>query len=97
MSENIGQSPRSDIVGGALWIAFGAVIVEEALRMDRFTEMGATLYTMPGFVPDIGGALIMLLGAALALRGWRRRRAASRCSTAACSRRSCCRSSTRPG
>ncbi len=76
MSENIGQSPRSDIVGGGLWMAFGAVIVGEALRMDRFVSMGATLYTMPGFVPGMVGLIIILLGAALAFRGWRRGRAA---------------------
>lgn len=72
MSENIGQSARSDLIGGGLWIAFGAVIVAEALRMERFTDMGASLYAMPGFMPAIVGGLIMLLGAALALRGWRR-------------------------
>ena len=76
MSENIGQSPRSDIVGGGLWIAFGAVILGEALRMDRFTAMGSSLYTMPGFVPGMVGGLIMLLGAVLVFRGWRRNRAA---------------------
>jgi len=75
MSENIGRSARSDIVGGGLWIAFGAVIVGEALRMDRFTAMGATLYTMPGFMPILVGGLIMLLGAVLSFRGWRRKRA----------------------
>ena len=78
MSENIGQSPRSDIVGGGLWIAFGAVILGEALRMDRFTEMGSSLYTMPGFVPGMVGTLIVLLGAVLVFRGWRRKRAAWR-------------------
>ena len=77
MSENIGQSPRSDVVGGGLWIALGAVIVGEALRMDRFTEMGSSLYTMPGFVPGMVGALIVLLGAALVFRGWRRQRIAT--------------------
>jgi hypothetical protein len=43
--------------------------------MDRFTSMGATLYTMPGFVPGIIGSVIMLLGAVLMLRGWRRGKA----------------------
>ena len=71
-----GQTARSDMLGGAGWMAFGAAILFEALRMDRFEQMGATLYTMPGFVPGMIGAVLMLLGAVLALRGWSRRPAA---------------------
>lgn len=36
--------------------------------MDRFESMGGTLYTAPGLVPGLYGALMMLLGAALLLR-----------------------------
>ncbi|MGE0329998.1 MAG: tripartite tricarboxylate transporter TctB family protein [Ramlibacter sp.] len=71
MSEG-GKTARSDLLGGAGWVGFGLLIVTEALRMDRFTAMGATLYTMPGFVPGIIGSLIVLLGVVLMLRGWRR-------------------------
>jgi hypothetical protein len=42
--------------------------------MDRFTKMGASLYTMPGFVPGILGCIIMVLGATLIWRSWRRSR-----------------------
>jgi hypothetical protein len=73
--ESGGRTARSDLFGGAGWIVFGAAIVAGALQMDRFEAMGATLYTMPGFVPAIFGGALMLLGAALALRGWRRRAA----------------------
>lgn len=65
---------RSDLYGGAGWIVFGLLIIAASLRMDRFTSQGATLYTMPGFVPGIFGGVIVVLGAALALRGWRRLR-----------------------
>jgi len=74
MSEG-GKTARSDLFGGAGWMGFGLLIVTEALRMDRFTSMGATLYTMPGFVPGMIGSLIVLLGAVLMLRGWRRSKA----------------------
>ena len=74
MSEG-GKTARSDLLGGAGWMGFGLMIVTEAWRMDRFTSMGATLYTMPGFVPGIIGSVIMLLGAVLMLRGWRRGKA----------------------
>ncbi|HUG21635.1 MAG TPA: tripartite tricarboxylate transporter TctB family protein [Albitalea sp.] len=70
-----GSSPRSDLFGGAAWIVFGLLIVAESLRMDRFTAMGATLYTMPGLVPGLFGGLLMVLGLALAWRGWRHRAA----------------------
>jgi Tripartite tricarboxylate transporter TctB family len=71
MSEG-GTSARSDLIGGAGWIFFGLAICVGSSRMDRFEAMGATLYTMPGFVPGLFGALLMLLGAALLWRGWRR-------------------------
>ena len=58
-----GKTTRSDIWGGVGWVTFGSVILVEALRMDRFTSMGATVYTMPGLV--------------LALRGWRRLKTSS--------------------
>lgn len=68
-----GSTARSDILGGAGWAVFGLLIVGESLRMDRFQAMGATVYTMPGFVPGMIGALLVLLGLCLAWRGWRRR------------------------
>lgn len=68
-----GSTARSDLVGGACWVAFGLAIVIEALRMDRFTAMGATLYTMPGLVPGLFGSVLVVLGLVLAWRGWRRR------------------------
>lgn len=81
MSEG-GKTARSDLLGGAGWVLFGLLIVVESLRMDRFTSMGAELYTMPGFVPGMIGGVIVLLGAVLMLRGWHRR-AAARHDTAA--------------
>jgi Tripartite tricarboxylate transporter TctB family len=67
-----GKTTRSDIWGGVGWVSFGLVILVEALRMDRFTSMGATIYTMPGFVPGMIGVVVMVLGTVLTLRGWRR-------------------------
>jgi hypothetical protein len=75
MSEGV-DSARSDLRGGAGWMGFGLLVVAESLRMERFENMGATLYTMPGFVPGMIGCLLVLLGAILMLRGWRRQRGA---------------------
>lgn len=63
---------RSDLQGGLGWAVFGLAIVIESLRMERFTSMGGTLYTMPGLVPGIFGTLLILLGGSLAFRSWRR-------------------------
>jgi hypothetical protein len=82
-----GRTARSDLLGGVGWILFGAAIVAAALSMDRFEAMGATLYTMPGFVPAIFGGALVALGAALALRGWRRRAAATPAGAAVLNRR----------
>jgi hypothetical protein len=76
-----GLSPRSDLWGGAAWAAFGLLIVAESLRMDRFTSMGGTLYTMPGLVPGIFGSLLIFLGLALVWRGWLRRAEPHRATT----------------
>lgn len=72
-----GNTARSDLQGGAGWAGFGLLIVAESLRMDRFTAMGAELYTMPGFVPGMIGCVLVLLGTLLMLRGWRRRNSAA--------------------
>ncbi len=71
MSEG-GKTARSDLWGGAAWVGFGLLVVGESWRMDRFENMGAVLYTMPGFVPGMIGAFVALLGVVLMLRGWRR-------------------------
>jgi hypothetical protein len=69
------HSPRSDLLGGFAWLGFGLLLLVESLRMERFTKMGASLYTMPGFVPGMLGCIIALLGLALSWRGWRRSKA----------------------
>ena len=70
-------SARTDLRGGFVWIALGAVIVFEAWRMDRMTQQGADLYTAPGLWPGVIGLLIALLGGILAWRSLRRAKAAS--------------------
>lgn len=67
-----GTSARAYLWGGAGWAGFGLLILAASWRMERFEAMGAQLYTMPGFVPGMLGAVLLLLGAVLMLRGWRR-------------------------
>ena len=63
------SSSRTDLWGGFFWIAVGAFILIESIRMERFDNMGATLYTYPGFVPSIISCVIVLLGVIMILRG----------------------------
>lgn len=72
-----GNTARTDLWGGAGWMAFGLWILTEALRMDRFKAMGASVYTMPGFVPGMIGVVLITLGLILAVRGWRKRTVAA--------------------
>lgn len=65
-------SPRADLVAAALWIAFGAAVAIGAWRMDRLERLNINPYQAPGLVPGLLGALIVLLGVALALRSVRR-------------------------
>jgi len=68
-----GISARADLIGGIAWTTFGVAIVIASVRMDRLDQFGATLYTAPGLVPGLIGALLALLGLALVLRSLRRR------------------------
>lgn len=68
-----GEAARADLRGGVGWMVLGGLITAASWRMDRFEQMGGTLYTAPGLVPGLFGLLLLLMGAALALRGWRGR------------------------
>lgn len=63
---------RLDRIAGAGWIVFGALLLAESLRMERFASQGAALYTLPGFMPGLIGTVLMLLGLLHVLRGLRR-------------------------
>jgi hypothetical protein len=72
------HTPKSDLRGGVGWMVFGLAVLAESLRMERFTSMGGTLYTMPGLVPGLFGGLLVVLGGALAWRSRRRMQAGDR-------------------
>lgn len=64
-------SPRADLAWAAIWAAFGGAIVYASWTMDRLEHLGATVYTAPGLVPGILGAMILMLGALLGARAIR--------------------------
>jgi hypothetical protein len=67
-----GASPRADLIGALAWIAFGFAVIAGSLAMDRMERFGATIYTAPGLMPGLLGALIALLGVVLLVRSVRR-------------------------
>jgi Tripartite tricarboxylate transporter TctB family len=64
-------SPQADFIAAWVWVAFGLAVLIGAWRMDRLESQGASLYTAPGLVPGILGAVLLLLGLLLALRAAR--------------------------
>jgi len=64
-------SARADLYGGLFWIAFGATIAIASWQMDRLEKQGVSWHTAPGLLPGILGAVLIVMGAVLALRAWR--------------------------
>ena len=65
-------SPRSDLRGGLGWMALGAAVLAGSITMDRLEQQNINPYTIPGLLPGILSIAMLLLGALLALRSWRR-------------------------
>jgi hypothetical protein len=63
---------RSELIQAGGWIALGVAVLVGALRMDRLESQNINPYTVPGLLPGLLGIAMMLLGALLALRSWRR-------------------------
>ena len=66
------SSPRRDLIGAVVWTALGCVITVLSWQMDRMTQQGATLHTVPGLWPGIVGTALAVLGGFLMLRSWLR-------------------------
>jgi hypothetical protein len=61
-------SPRADLWSACVWIAFGLAVAVGSWRMDRLENLHINKYEIPGLVPGLLGAAIVLLGVVLALR-----------------------------
>lgn len=71
MSTDKKVSPQADFIAAWVWVGFGLAVLVAAWRMDRLESQGASLYTAPGLVPGILGAVLLLFGLLLALRAAR--------------------------
>ncbi len=68
-----GEVPaRADLVSALVWMAVGGAIAAGAWRMDRLEHLHINRYEIPGLVPGLLGAAVLLLGAMLAVRSLRR-------------------------
>lgn len=68
MAPEAKPSARADLAWSAFWLALGGLIVVESWRMDRLERLNINPYTVPGLVPGLLGAAILVLGAVLAAR-----------------------------
>ena len=68
------QSPRADLRQSIGWIVFGAVVIVLSWRMDRLERQDINPYTVPGLLPGCLGIAVVLFGALMLWRSWRRLR-----------------------
>ncbi|MBI5275375.1 MAG: tripartite tricarboxylate transporter TctB family protein [Burkholderiales bacterium] len=61
-------SARADLGSACVWIAFGLAVAVGSWRMDRLENLHINKYEIPGLVPGLLGAAIVVLGIVLALR-----------------------------
>src|SRR5258708_23313898 len=62
---------RADLIGGVVWIVLGGAIAVLSWNMDRLQQLAISPYTVPGLVPGLLGAGLVVLGALLAARAIR--------------------------
>lgn len=67
----------SDPIFAAGWMAFGAAVLAASWRMDRLEGLNVNPWSVPGLLPGVLGALMLLFGGALALRALTAGRAAA--------------------
>ncbi len=67
------MSERDDLIALVL-LAFGGFVIWEAWRMPRFEQLAVNPYTVPGLVPGLLGAAIVLFALVMLTRTLGRRR-----------------------
>ena len=66
------QPPRSDFKDAVGWVVLGFAVVIGSITMDRLEQQNINPVTVPGLLPGLLGLAMLLLGAILGLRSWRR-------------------------
>jgi hypothetical protein len=65
-------APRADLHDAIGWIVLGGAVVVGSITMDRLETQNINPVTVPGLLPGLLGAAMVLLGVVLGLRSWRR-------------------------
>ncbi|HSV55929.1 MAG TPA: tripartite tricarboxylate transporter TctB family protein, partial [Magnetospirillaceae bacterium] len=63
---------KADLFTSIFLLVFAAAVTTISLRMPTMTERGASIFSGPGVVPAIIGAILFLLGVALLVRSLKR-------------------------
>jgi hypothetical protein len=71
-SPEAAASPRADLYDAIGWILLGLVVVVLSLQMDRLQDRHINPLTIPGLVPGLLGAGMVIVGTILGLRSWAR-------------------------
>ena len=59
---------RGQLLDAAVWAAFGVVVLVAAWRVDRLENLGINPWSIPGLLPGLVGALMILFAVVLGLR-----------------------------
>jgi len=70
--------PRADLKDAVGWMVFGIAVLVGSVTMDRLEHQNINPVTVPGLLPGLLGLAMILLGAILAVRSWRRGALATR-------------------
>ncbi|HEY4371681.1 MAG TPA: tripartite tricarboxylate transporter TctB family protein [Burkholderiales bacterium] len=69
--EGRASTPRSDFIASMVWIVFGVVVAIASWNMDRLKSQDINPYTIPGLVPGLLGAGVVIFGLLMMYRAWR--------------------------
>jgi hypothetical protein len=69
-------SARADLVSAVVWLIVGGAIVYGSWTMDRLAYLNINPYTVPGLVPGVLGAALMIMALVLLARALRQEVAA---------------------
>src|SRR3982751_4183927 len=64
--------PKAELHDAIGWLLLGGLVLYGSITMDRLQQQDINKYTVPGLVPGLLGIAMLLLGAVLAVRSWRR-------------------------